>query len=124
MSGDRFGEISDELRGELELALRQAKANEGKSYTMVGPREFSVVRDKGVVVVRQRDSLGRRHSMFCELSTSKGIDAVEFAKDIAMAFSTLQKIAVNGHFGAQWLVANAEVALGIRPASDEAGATK
>ena len=79
--------VSPETMALLEKAVAESDALRGKPYTMVGPRTFVAMKDKPIVIVRQEDSLGRRHTDFCELSVSPGINGPAFAKEIAEALA-------------------------------------
>jgi hypothetical protein len=84
---DKVLRITPELRAELEEALRESEAMKNMPFTMVGPIEYAAFTDKPVIAIRQMDSLGRRHTNFCEVSVSPGLNAVEFAARIAAALA-------------------------------------
>lgn len=72
---------------EIEAALKAYNENKDKPFEMVGPRQFQAMSGAAVVIVRQRDSLGRRHSNFIDLRVSTGLDGRAMAIEIAEALS-------------------------------------
>jgi hypothetical protein len=94
--------ISDALRATLAEAIRESKRLDALGYEMVGPRTFEAMKGAAVVIVRQRDTHGRRCSMFCQLNVSKSLNGQTLAAEIAAAMQAAEAASAAGPSASPW----------------------